>query len=223
MITGIGYCVGAIYKALIAWLVPDWRNFLRVLYSPALLFFFYLFLVDESPRWLLIKGKKSEAVKVIEKIAKKNKVKLEEKILDNITCETDNEENVKFSAVLKSTFSSRTLIQRFMICVVWWTTSTLVNYGMSITSVSLQGDKYANYALAAMAEVPGNFIAMYILMRYRRKYPLIASFLAAGVFCVGQPFLPTSKYMLYSNTILTTRKSYCNFIQIYTRKKSVGE
>ncbi|XP_075972558.1 organic cation transporter protein-like [Anticarsia gemmatalis] len=190
-ITSIGYSVGAVIKAFIAWIVPDWRNFLRVLYAPALLFFFYLFCLDESPRWLLIKGRKKEAVQIIQKMSKKNKVKIDENVLDNLICDTDKEENVEFSAVFKSMFSSFALVQRFIICVVWWTTSTFVNYGMTITSVSLQGNKYINYSLIALIEVPGGFLAMYILMKYRRKFPLIWSFLLAGLFCVGQPFLPT--------------------------------
>lgn len=196
MITGVGYTVGSLHKTLIAWLFPDWRNFLRALYAPALLFFFYYYLVDESPRWLLIKENKKKAVQVIEKIAKKNKVKIEPNVLDNLSCETDQKENLEFSAVLKSTFSSSALVKRFLVCVVWWTTSTFVNYGMSITSVSLQGDKYMNYALASLTDLPGSLIAMYVLMKYRRKYPLIWSFLIAGVFCIGQPFLPTSEYYL---------------------------
>lgn len=192
MLASIGYCLGSVYKALIAWLVPDWRNFLRVAYSPALLFFSYIYLIDESPRWLLINGKKEEAVRTIDKMAKKNKVKIDQKTLDNLTCETDENENTDFSKVLKTTFSSVSLIKRFVICVIWWTTSTFVNYGMTITSVSLQGNKYVNYALTALTELPGSFIAMYVLMKYRRKFPLIWSFLFAGVFCIGQPFLPTN-------------------------------
>lgn len=187
--------------ALIAWLLPYWRNYLRVLYSPALLFFFYFFLIDESPRWLLSKGKKSQAIKVIENMAKKNKVKMEENELENLVCEADKKEDIKFLAVLKNTLSSRTLIQRFLVCIVWWMTSTFVNYGMSITSVLLEGDKYVNYALVAVTEVPGNFLAMYVLMNYRRKYPLIASFFIAGLFCIGQPFLPNRKLFFTSLNI----------------------
>lgn len=193
MLCAIGYSVGGILKALVAWMVPDWRNFLRVLYAPALLFFLYIFLIDESPRWLLIKGKKKEAVDIIEKMAKKNDITIDQKVLDNLVSDTKQEENVEFGTVLKSTFTSGALFKRFIVCVIWWTTSTFVNYGMTITSVSLQGNIYLNFALVSMTDVPGSFIAMYVLMKYNRKIPLIVSFLLAGVFCVGQPFLPTSE------------------------------
>lgn len=194
MLCGIGYCVGGVLKALVAWLVPDWRNYLRALYAPALLFFFYIYAIDESPRWLLIKGKKEKAVAIIDKISKKNKVKVDQRVLDNLVSDTDKEENVKFGKVLKSTFTSTALFKRFIVCVIWWTTSTFVNYGMTITSVSLEGNKYLNYALVTIAELPGCFIAMYVLMKFKRKFPLIASFLLAGLFCMGQPFLPTREY-----------------------------
>ncbi|CAB3220797.1 unnamed protein product [Arctia plantaginis] len=218
-IANIGYCVGAVYIALIAWLLPYWRNYLRVLYSPALLFFFYFFLIDESPRWLLSKGKKAQAVKIIEKMAKKNKITMEENELEKLACEVEKKEDIKFFAVLKNTFSSRTLIQRLLVCVVWWMTSTFVNYGMSITSVLLQGDKYINYALVAITEVPGIFLAMYVLMNYRRKYPLIGSFFLAGLFCIGQPFLPNklawlSLLMFMIGKLMASL--YFNITYIYT-------
>lgn len=203
MLCGIGYCVGGILKAMIAWLVPDWRNFLRAIYAPALLFFLYIYVIDESPRWLLIKGKKDKAIAVIDKISKKNNVKVDQKMLDNLVCDTDKEENVEFGKVLKSTFTSSALFKRFIVCVIWWMTSTFVNYGMTITSVSLEGNKYLNYALVTITELPGCFIAWYVLMKYRRKLPLIASFFLAGVFCVGQPFLPTSEYFVFFCYTLT--------------------
>lgn len=205
MLCSIGYSIGGILKALVAWLVPDWRNFLRVLYAPALLFFSYIYLIDESPRWLLIKGKKKEAVAVVEKMAKKNDITLDQKVLDNLVSDTKEEDNVEFGTVLKSTFTSGALFKRFLVCVIWWTTSTFVNYGMTITSVSLQGNIYLNFALVSMTDVPGSFIAMYVLMKYKRKIPLIVSFLLAGVFCVGQPFLPTNYEWLSITTFLVSK------------------
>ncbi|XP_026745411.1 solute carrier family 22 member 3-like [Trichoplusia ni] len=190
VICGIGYAIGGVIQALIAWQVQDWRNFLRVLYAPALLFFLYLYLLDESPRWLLTKGRKNEAAAIIRKMAKTNKIKVDEKTLDGLVRDTDGDNDLGFKSVLKSTFTSITLFRRFIVCVIWWITSTFVNYGLTIASVTLQGNRYLNFAIVSVVDLPGYFMVMYILMNYRRKIPLIITFLIGGVFCVGQPFLP---------------------------------
>ncbi|KPJ17122.1 Solute carrier family 22 member 3 [Papilio machaon] len=156
----IGYTFGGFATSLAAWLVPYWRNLLQVLYTPALLFFFYKYLLDESPRWLLIKGHKDKAVEVLEKAAKKNNQKLDKHFLDKLSCE------------------------------MWWTTSTFVNYGLTINSVSLQGNKYVNFALLSVVDLPGLFIITYILTYCKRKLPLMCCFFAAAVLCVSQPFVP---------------------------------
>ncbi|KPI91070.1 Solute carrier family 22 member 1 [Papilio xuthus] len=60
----LSYTFGGFATSLAAWLVPYWRHLLQVLYTPALLFFFYKYLLDESPRWLLIKGHRDKAVQM---------------------------------------------------------------------------------------------------------------------------------------------------------------
>lgn len=192
MLCTFGYTGGALNLSLMAWLVPYWRNLLRVLYAPALLFFFYLFLLEESPRWLLSKGKKEKAMKILKKAADSNKVKLDENMLDKLTCEETK--GVSLVVLLKDTFASGALLKRFFICLSWWTTSTFVNYGMTINSVSLEGNKYLNYALVAIVDIPGSIVTTYVLIRYKRKIPLIFSFIAAAILCLTQPFVPKSKY-----------------------------
>lgn len=93
-----------------AWLVPYWRTFLQAIYSPALFYFLYLFFIDESPRWLLTKGKKDKAVAVLQKAADMNKINIDKTVLEKLTCE--EEKDISFFNLLKTTFSSKTLTKR---------------------------------------------------------------------------------------------------------------
>jgi SP family arabinose:H+ symporter-like MFS transporter len=45
-----------------------WRSMIGVGVIPAFIFLFFLFLVPESPRWLLVNGKEDEALKYLQKI-----------------------------------------------------------------------------------------------------------------------------------------------------------
>ncbi|XP_047989893.1 solute carrier family 22 member 3-like isoform X1 [Leguminivora glycinivorella] len=186
-ITGFGYTIGGVLYPLIYWLVPYWRHFLQAVYAPGLLFIFYIYLIDESPRWLLTKGKKNEAVTIIDAAAKVNKLQLDMDI-NQITYQ--EEKGANFSRVLLETFKSKSMLKRFFVCAVWWIASTFVNHGLTINSISLQGNKYVNYALTSLVDVPGRFVVVYILNRYKRKMPLIFTFVACAVLCAAQPFVP---------------------------------
>ncbi|XP_013161539.1 PREDICTED: solute carrier family 22 member 2-like [Papilio xuthus] len=188
MISTFGCVLGGFVTALVAWLVPYWRYFLRVVYTPALLFVFYKYILSESPRWLLIKGKKEEAIEILKTIAKSNNTKLDN--LEKLSCEEIKEE--KFQKILKDTLQSKLLRRRFFVCVIWWITSTFVNYGLSINSVLLQGNKYLNYAFISLLEVPGIFILTYILTHCNRKLPLMCCFTVSAILCISQPFMPSN-------------------------------
>ncbi|XP_052738098.1 organic cation transporter protein isoform X2 [Bicyclus anynana] len=190
MICSFGFTFGGVALAVIAWLTPDWRWFLRAIYTPAFLFFTYKYLLDESPRWLLTKGRRDEAVAILEKAAKKNKIHIDRNSLQNLTCEV--RQNVKLSELLRDTFKSKTLRRRFFVCLVWWTTCTFVNYGLMINSVSLQGNKYVNFALTMAVDLPATVANTYVLIHFNRKIPLMLSFFAGAVMCMSQPFLPTN-------------------------------
>ncbi|CAK1577992.1 unnamed protein product [Parnassius mnemosyne] len=184
----LGYSIGGFILSLAAWLIPYWRTLLQVLYAPAILFFLYKYALDESPRWLLIKGQYDKAVKILEKAAKKNKLQLDKKSLEKLSCH--NNKDAELLDIIKSTFKSKLLRRRFFVCLVWWTTSTFVTYGLTINSVSLQGNKYINYALLSGMDIPGIFIISYILIYFKRKLPLVCCFFAAAVLCVSQSFVP---------------------------------
>ncbi|XP_072942657.1 solute carrier family 22 member 1-like [Epargyreus clarus] len=185
------YTAGLIIMPFIAWAVPYWRNFLRVIYAPTLIILTYSFFLDESIRWLFSKGKKERAIKLIEKISRRNKVEVDRILLDKLDY-TDEESSNKFNdrKLLVKTFKSRIMLQRFLVCMVWWFTITLINYGMMISSVLIDGNKYINFALLMLMDIPANVFYWLALSKYKRKMPLISSFIVGGVFCISQPFIP---------------------------------
>ncbi|XP_061720892.1 solute carrier family 22 member 1-like [Cydia pomonella] len=202
---------GLIILPFIAWAVPYWRYFLRVIYAPALILLTYSFFLDESIRWLFSKGKKERAIKIIEKISKRNNVTIEKQILNKLDYQ-EEEESTDFSdwKLLLKTFKSRIMMQRFLVCMVWWFTITLINYGMMISSVSFGGNKYVNFSLLMLMDIPANVFYWVALSKYRRKMPLLLSFLVGGVFCVAQPFVP-SDYAWAGLTLLMAFEMLATF------------
>ncbi|KAI8432133.1 hypothetical protein MSG28_004620 [Choristoneura fumiferana] len=194
MICTLGFPIGGVLFPLIYWLISYWRTFLRVLYASGLLFILAFFFLDESPRWHLTKGHIEAAVKILNKAAKINKVEIEES-LEMLTYEKDDSSN--FTTAITDTFKSRALLKSCLACMVWWIVAVFANYGLSINSVSLNGDKYVNYALSAAVQVPSFVITTCLMDKFNRKVVLMWSFVACGVLCVSQPFIP-------NNVLITT-------------------
>lgn len=72
------YAVGYMVLPLFAYHIPNWRYLTFVTGFVGFLSFPLLLLVVESPRWLMLKGRKEEAISVLKKIVKINKVDEEE-------------------------------------------------------------------------------------------------------------------------------------------------
>ncbi|KAL0870209.1 hypothetical protein ABMA27_006350 [Loxostege sticticalis] len=205
------YTCGLIVMPFISWAVPYWRTFLRVIYAPTLILLTYSFFLDESIRWLFSKGKRDKGIKLIEKIAKRNGVEIDKRILNRLEyVDEENDKTVDDKKLLLKTFKSRIMMQRFLVCMVWWLTITLINYGMMISAVFIDGNKYVNFALLMLMDIPSNVFYWLALSKYKRKMPLIVSFLIGGIFCVLQPFVPKG-YMWLRLTLIMAFETLATF------------
>ncbi|CAG9787572.1 unnamed protein product [Diatraea saccharalis] len=194
---GIMLVIGGLSFALLAKTFNYWRTFILVVYPPSLLFLFYIYLLPESIRWLLSKGRKDEAVEIIMKAAKMNNVTLTEETMKQLTEEktkpvdqkkSTEEESGLWMQVLKSPI----IMTRLAICSWWWITCTFVFYGLAINSVSLAGDKYTNYMLVVSVEVIAVVTNALVLDRIGRKKTLLSAYTVCGFSCIVITFVPKS-------------------------------
>lgn len=63
-----------------------------------------------------------------------------------------------------------------------------------MSAVLVAGDKYVNFAVLMLMDVPANVLYWLVLVNSRRRTSLLISFLVGGVFCTVQPFVPDSEY-----------------------------
>lgn len=81
---GLNTCLslGVMSLGLIAWSVPYWRHLLRVLHIPQLATISYLWLMSESVRWYISKGRYEDTEKALKTIARVNKKNISDKFLE---------------------------------------------------------------------------------------------------------------------------------------------
>ncbi|XP_038214161.1 organic cation transporter protein-like isoform X2 [Zerene cesonia] len=192
---GIVLVIGGLCFALLAKTFQYWRTFILVAYPPSLLFISYIYFLPESIRWLLSKGKKEEALKIIMKAAKMNKVTLSDEMMRQLTTvdekvKTVEEKQPKEQGLWMQVLKSPIIMSRLAICSWWWITCTFVFYGLAINSVSLAGDKYTNFMLVVSVEVIAVVTNALVLDRIGRKRTLLIAFMVCGVSCIAIAFVP---------------------------------
>lgn len=190
------YVLGLMTLASLSWWFQSWRNVLRVIYSPAILVLAYYWILNESVRWLLSKGRNDEAVTILRKAAKMNNVDLSDSALaplhseKTLPEEKDVEEPKKEESSFKRVFNSSIIRKRVFVCSFLWITCTFVYYGLSINSVSLAGNKYVNFMLVGFVEIPANFVCLLVLDRFGRKKTLIITYVLSACLCISLSLIP---------------------------------
>lgn len=203
------YALGEAAVGLFMWLCKDWRTLQLIVSAPPILFIFYHWIVPESVRWLLAKEKITKANLIIRKAANINGVVLSDitlGILNGKTEETDDELNGAIKPVEKITkkkhemlntfkamFSSRRMIVRMFILCYIWATNAFVYYGLSLNSTSLSGNKYLNFALVCLIEIPGYSLAWVAMNKIGRRMSLAGSLFLCGVTCIAGAFVTEGK------------------------------
>lgn len=84
MIVALGFPIGEILLGIFAMFVHDFRQLLRALYLPGMLFFILMFIVPESVAWLLVHGHTERAIKILQRTATINGKALSQKSIDLI-------------------------------------------------------------------------------------------------------------------------------------------
>ena len=185
------FVMGEILLALVAWYFQDWRKIQLVCVIPGILFFSYYFLLPQSIRWLLLRGKYAKAKEELKKIANGNKVSLptdQELQLFKTSDSVTNSNNETLLDLLKRPV----LLVRLLNVFLNWTVITMIYYGLSMNAASLAGDVFVNFALLSLMEIPG-YTLSYVGMTYLgRRITLASSLLIGGVSCLLSSLLPPS-------------------------------
>ncbi|KAJ8921589.1 hypothetical protein NQ315_010494 [Exocentrus adspersus] len=184
------YAIGEIFAAGSAWLVKSWRPLIYILYSPIFLLLTYNWILPESIRWNLSKGRVDEVKKTLRKVAKVNGRELSENALEKLT-RVNVDEPTKEVNTLKNAFKSTKLMLRLINCCFCWITCTFLFYGLTLNSVSLAaGNSYLDFILTALVEIPAYVSCNYMLEYFGRKKSLSGSYLITGAACVAFIFVP---------------------------------
>lgn len=197
-ICNMTFVVGEVIIALLALFVDNWRTYTLILYSPAIIVGVYVWFMNESARWLLSKGRKEEAIKILKSAAKINNLdprKLDLDALGDPLLRPQNQTVDKQSQLSKA-IRSTIIWKRLLICSFLWITCSLVYYGLSINSTYLlsTNNRYINFMLVVLVEIPAYVVVVIVIDKYGRKRTLMACYVTCAATSLLFAFLPRCKY-----------------------------
>lgn len=193
------FALGLVLLCLVGYLVREWKYNEIVLSVPSAIILVYWWLLPESPRWLINRGKFEEAKVIIRKIAKRNKVEVTEKQLDSL------ERDETATGQLWHLFTSRVLFVRTIVIFINWCVVSMVYYGLSLNSGNLAGDFYLNFFLTGLVEFPAYTLCLVLLDRVGRKKLHCACMVLGGLACISTIFTVLyieKRHQMYTTVIL---------------------
>ncbi|KAM7361200.1 organic cation transporter protein-like [Cochliomyia hominivorax] len=181
------FSMGFMLTAGFAYFIREWRWLQIALTLPGLLFMCYHWIIPESARWLLSKGRKDEAIFVIEKAAKVNNVNIPQDVYDNLTEEVatkKNEEDVNKNVRPASVFDLMrypNLRRKTLVIFFDWFVTSGVYYGLSWNTNNLGGNVFLNFLVSGAVEIPAYSFLLLTLNRWGRRTILCGCMIASGV------------------------------------------
>ncbi|XP_017026871.1 organic cation transporter protein [Drosophila kikkawai] len=191
------FSVGFMLTAGFAYFIHDWRWLQIALTLPGLLFICYYWIIPESARWLLLKGRKDEAFVIIKKAAKENRVEIPSEIYEQLVdevAEKKKQDELTASQPAATVFDLLrypNLRRKTLLIFFDWFVNSGVYYGLSWNTNNLGGNQLINFMISGAVEIPGYVLLLFTLNRWGRRSILCGTMMVAGVSLLATIFVPS--------------------------------
>ncbi|KAM6948361.1 solute carrier family 22 member 13 [Aplochiton taeniatus] len=175
LFSAFGQCVlaGMIY------FIRDWRLAQFVMAGPIVVVLMYIWLIPESARWLLDRGRTEEAKRVILRVAAINKRQVPDSLLEKIV-EPQTVQRGGIVVIIKSPV----LRKYFLTITLAWFSLNLSYYCLSFNVGNFGLDIFLTQLMFGLTEIPSHLLCIWLLEAVGRKKSLIATLLIGGLFCI---------------------------------------
>ncbi|CAN6457275.1 unnamed protein product [Victoria cruziana] len=165
----------------------SWSLIYLVVSVPTLLYSLLVrFLVFESPRWLLVKGRESEALDTLKRVARRNGMADDFSLtgLCFLTGEKDGGDGNIYSALMVL-WRKPWAFRRLTAVMVAGFGIGMVYYGMPLAVGDLDYNLYLSVTFNALSELPSALLTFLLISRLNRRTAVLAFTMASGVLSVG--------------------------------------
>ncbi|KAJ4760911.1 organic cation/carnitine transporter 3 [Rhynchospora pubera] len=216
------FTLGFLSLPLIAYLcrMMSWRFIYLWTSVPSLCYAILVhFFVQESPRWLLVRGRKDEAIQTLKRLAalSGNMVtssfsKLQ--YFDEPSCETGA------LSTMKMLWDRKWATRRLTAIMTVGFGVGLVYYGMPLNVGNLGSNLYLSVTFNALAEFPSSLVTFLLVGKINRRSSLLALTTISGIFslcCIANNEIIPAKVQMVLEVVSFFSTCTCfNIIMIYS-------
>ncbi|XP_078580901.1 organic cation transporter protein-like [Branchiostoma floridae x Branchiostoma japonicum] len=170
----------------LAYAIREWTFLQLAITLPSAVCILSWWLVPESPRWLIARGRLEEAMDIIQLMAKRNGKTLP----SDIRLENKTQTMVRGQHSALDLVRTPNMMKKSLLIFFNWFAVTIMYYGLSLSTGDLAGDDYVNFFLVGVVEVPGYLTSYLVIDRLGRRVPHMLYMVVGGVACVTAAFIP---------------------------------
>ncbi|CAN8019127.1 unnamed protein product, partial [Ixodes persulcatus] len=179
---GIGYTGSLLLLPLVAYHLNNWSSLQLIAGLSAIMMIPFWFILQESPRWLLTKGRLEDAEATMVKVLKINRRPIPD--MDQVM--SDLSLQSKLSVSLKRTCR----LAPYFVLACFRFLGGVIYYYAALNVTNIPGNPYINYTVSSAAELPAALLGMYVVRCWSRRRSMAVQLLLAGLAFVPAPFLP---------------------------------
>ncbi|XP_018532450.1 dual specificity mitogen-activated protein kinase kinase 2b isoform X1 [Lates calcarifer] len=195
----LGFGFGYALLPLFAYFIRGWRMLLVATAIPGFLFIPTWWLIPESPRWLLQKGRVEEAELVIRNAAKMNRVPVPEVIFEAGEClelmQNKCEEPQTYTYM--DLIRTRNMRNITVLSVFIWMSTAIVFYGLSLNTSNLNGNVYLNCFISGAFDIVSYVASWLLINRAPRPTLLFSTLMFCGIMLLIIKLVPEDMHLMF--------------------------
>ncbi|KAG8378641.1 hypothetical protein BUALT_Bualt07G0006500 [Buddleja alternifolia] len=174
-----------------------WRNLYKIISLLPLVYSIFVLIpfVQESPRWLLVRGRSDEALDVLKRYAKINGRELPPNLslLQPFSSEkVSKNKGENTPSPIEKLWNTKWAVKRITMVMLTGFGVGFVYYGIQLNVENLNFNLYFTVAINAMMEIPAVFIGSVLLSFTNRRLLFSCSSFVTGISCILCIFFSSS-------------------------------
>lgn len=210
------YTLGLIMLDGVTYMLRDWRTLALATSVPFIFYYFYWFVMPESPRWLLMKEKLEDVNDILKTIARLNKQTVPEeitrKLQNQVMLQKERGRKKAKNVSVFALFRTPNMRLKTFLITLNWCASEMVYVGLSYYGPTVGSNQYMSFFLSSIVEIPSYLICWIVMDRVGRRWPLCLSMVISGIFCIVTVLLPDGKFKMSIFTNDEVLKQSCFYI-----------
>ncbi|XP_045150924.1 solute carrier family 22 member 14 [Echinops telfairi] len=204
------FAVGLLFLSALAYSLPHWRLLFLVGGVPAFSFIPYIWILPESPRWLLLRGKVEEAKQVLSYAASLNKQIIPFSMLRKL--QLPNKQVTKTSVL--DLCSNRYICQVILVMSIIWFTISYSYLTLNLKVGDFGLNPYARLIVSSLLEVPVRLCCILLLELIGRKWTLAITLLFGSLMCLLSLLISQELKFMVLSIILLGEVSLANSVTL---------